>query len=202
MIDNIGALAAALDGDDRLLVRPDQPLDPSSAVASELGDELARGMAGGEAALDERFATTPAVRSGWIVEDNITIDGATAIRNLGIPLLVVPPDRYREFGNNLGDFTDPTLRFSTALVDESSLPVMVVDPITEQLETGASGSPIERAVRLMGDVERVALPTRPRSTIADPDHAATSVCPTATCCRSSPCSPHNTPTSGSRPSGS
>ena len=150
-----GDLSDALDGDDRVLVVPDQPLDPSSAVESELDAELARGVAGGEAALAGAFDRAPAVRSGWIVEENVTTDGATAIRNLGIPLLVVPEDRYRGFPNSLGDFTDPTLMLSTRLTDDSSMRVMIVDDITEQLESDAPGSPIERAVRLMGDASAI-----------------------------------------------
>lgn len=149
--DRIDDLAAALGRTDRLLVVPDQPLDPSAAVASELNDELTRGVAIGEATLSTGFTATPAVRSGWIVQDDITAGGATAIRNLGIPLLVVPSEKYREFPNNLGDFTDPTLMQSTTLDDESAMRVMIVDPINEHLDDDAPGSPIERAVRLMGD---------------------------------------------------
>jgi hypothetical protein len=145
-------LVAALDDDDRLLALPDQPLDPSAAAVAGLEDELARGIANGEARLDERFTVTPTIRGAWIADGPITVEGATAIRNLGIPLLVVPFDRYLELGDNLGAFTDPTLMFSTTLTDDSSMRMMVVDPIVELLEDGADGSPIERAVRLMADV--------------------------------------------------
>lgn len=144
-------LTAALEADDRLLVLPDQPLDPSAAVTAGLEDELARGVARGEALLDRAFGVTPVIRGAWIVDEPITVEGATAIRNLGIPLLVVPFDRYRTLGDNLGAFTDPTLMFDTTLTDESSMRMMVVDPIGELLEADAAGSPIERAVRLMAD---------------------------------------------------
>ncbi|MDW3215388.1 MAG: DUF6049 family protein [Ilumatobacteraceae bacterium] len=146
-----GELTAALDADDRLLVLPDQPLDPSAAVEAGLEDELARGIANGEAQLDQRFSVTPTVRGAWIADGPITAEGATAIRSLGIPLLVVPFDRYLTLGNNLGAFTDPTLMFDAALTDDSAMRMMVVDPIVELLDPDAEGSPIERAVHLMAD---------------------------------------------------
>ena len=130
---------------------PDQPLDPSAAVAAGLEDELARGLTNGEAVLEAAFPATPAVRGAWIVDEPITAEGATAIRDLEIPLLVVPFDRYLTMGDNLGAFTDPTLMFDTTLTAGSSMRMMVVDPIVELLAPDADGSPIERAVRLMAD---------------------------------------------------
>ncbi len=146
-----GELSAALGADDRLLVVPDQPLDPSAAVAAGIDDEIARGIVRGETMLDDRFAVTPTERGAWIVDRPITADGADAIRNLGIPLLVVPFDRYLTMDNNLGAFTDPTLMFDARLSDDSSMRVMVIDPITELLDSDGGGNPIERAVRLMAD---------------------------------------------------
>ncbi len=64
----------------------------------------------------------------------------------------MPYDRYLELGGNLGAFTDPTLMLSTTLSDDSSLPMMVVDPITRTARPGPRyGTPIERAVRMMAD---------------------------------------------------
>lgn len=146
-----GALTASLGPGDRLLSLPDQPLEPSAAVDAGLHDEFARGVATGERQLEGRFPATPTTRGAWNVTDPLTVEGATAIRNLGVPLLVIPFDHYQRLGNNLGTFTDPTLMFNTTLTDDSSMRMMVVDPITELLEPTAAGSPIERAVRLMAD---------------------------------------------------
>ena len=99
-------LVAALDGNDRLLVVADQPLDPSSAVASELNAELARGVSGGERALASRFAATPVVRSGWVrARQHHHRWRRPRCAICSIPLLVVPFDKYLDFPNDLGDIT-------------------------------------------------------------------------------------------------
>ena len=123
----------ALDGDDRLAGRC-----RSAARPVGRGRRRTRRRAGPwgvrrRTAAGARFAATPWLpQRRWIVDDNITTDGATALRNLGIPLLVVPYDQYLELRGNLGDFTDPTLMLSTTtLTDDSSMRVMVVDPIND-----------------------------------------------------------------------
>ncbi|MEO6652995.1 MAG: hypothetical protein ABIP17_10095, partial [Ilumatobacteraceae bacterium] len=97
------------------------------------------------------FPLTPRTRGGWLVDRGITAGGATAIRNVGVPLLIVPYDRYVTLGNSLPAFTDPSLMLNTTLTDDSTMRLMVVDPITELLEPSDAASPIERAVRLMAD---------------------------------------------------
>ena len=140
-----------MDPNDGLVALPDLPLDPSAAAEAGLGTEFEDLLDEGQARLSQRFRTQPVTRSAWPTTVALTTDGATLLRDAGIPMLVVPFDRYLGYQGSLADLTDTSLLSSARLPDEAAIRMIVVDPITELLEPGLrpGSSPAEAAVRLI-----------------------------------------------------
>ena len=142
---------AALGPGDLLLALPDVELDPSSAAAVGLVPSFTDRVVVGEEILARTFPGVPIARAAWPVTTDITPDGAATLRDLGIPLLVVPQERYLEFENNIGAFVDTTLLSGAELPDRSLMRMIIVDAIDRRLDPDLDDrfNATERAVRVM-----------------------------------------------------
>ncbi|HEU4840993.1 MAG TPA: hypothetical protein VFT09_06100, partial [Ilumatobacteraceae bacterium] len=124
------SLAAA-----EVLSAPALALDPSSAVAADLGATFSEELRNGEDVLGEALPDTPPQRSGWLAARPLSAPAATLLREpLGYDLLVLGQDDYNSLEGGIGGFHDMTLTFSAALDDGSSLPGMVVHPASRWLD--------------------------------------------------------------------
>ena len=74
---------------------PAVPLDVSSAVDVDRGEEFARLLGAGEDMLTEAVPTTPSRRNAWVVLDPLSGAGAQELRDLGFRFLVMTEDVYR-----------------------------------------------------------------------------------------------------------
>ncbi len=130
---------------------PDQELDPSAAAAVDLGAEFETGLRQGAVELARQFPIVPVARSAWPTTDLLTAAGAAVLRDAGVPLLVVPFDRYLTYDGSLVSLTDTSLLLNARLPDDSPLPMLVVDPITDLIDPDriSDNPPIEDAIRLM-----------------------------------------------------
>jgi hypothetical protein len=104
--------------------------------------------------LGDVFAIQPITRSAWPTHDLLTSEGADLLRDVGIPMLVVPYERYLGYAGNVGGFTDTSLLLNGRLGDGSTIRMLIVDEITQLLDpdqgdSPGTGSPAERAIRLM-----------------------------------------------------
>jgi hypothetical protein len=149
--DLIDRLRAALVDTDGLITQPDFALDPSSAAAAGLDEELAHRFVEGEALLTSTFPTVPVSRSAWPVTGVISPGGAGAVRDLGVPMLIVTDERYLTYEGNIGGFVDTTLLSNAALDDGSQIRMAIADPVGSWLDpdVDTSFSAVERAVRIM-----------------------------------------------------
>jgi Family of unknown function (DUF6049) len=149
--DLIERLRAALVDTDGLITQPDFALDPSSAASAGLDDELAHRFVEGEAVLTSTFPTVPVSRSAWPVTGVISPSGAAAVRDLGVPMLIVTDRRYLTYEGNIGGFVDTTLLSNAALDDGSQIRMAIADPVGSWLDpdVDTSFSAVERAVRVM-----------------------------------------------------
>ncbi len=121
-----------------------------------LGDEFARLLGAGEDMLTAAVPTTGSRRNAWVVLDPLSGAGAQELRDLGFRFLVMTPDMYRatvDAGAGSGAGTPDTSLFTTvALPDGGTLPLIVVDALSDDLtvaradEILASSTPVEWAV--------------------------------------------------------
>ena len=142
-------LAESLGGDEFVAV-PAVPLDVSSAVEVDRADEFARLLSAGEDMLTAAVPTTPSRRNAWVVLDPLSGAGAQELRDLGFRFLVMTQDMYRATVDTTLPETD--LFTTVALPDGGTLPLIVVDSVSEDLTTDradeilASSTPVEWAV--------------------------------------------------------
>ena len=54
-------------------------------------------------------------RSAWPTNESITSGGATLLRDAGVPMLIMPFDRYLGYEGNVGTFTDTSLLINARL---------------------------------------------------------------------------------------
>jgi hypothetical protein len=146
-------LTAALAGDSVLAV-PDLPLDPSAAAEAGLGLEFVRRLRDGETALTQAFPGAATQRSAWIVDEPLTADGASSLRDLGTQLLVMSFDRYLGLDGHRGELTDTSLLLSTTLPDTFPLAIALVDEMMALLDpdVDSGNTPTEDAVRVMAEI--------------------------------------------------
>jgi len=172
------ALAESL-VDDEFVAVPAVPLDVSSAVGVDRGDEFALLLRAGEDMLTEAVPTTPSRRNAWVVLDPLSGAGAQELRDLGFRFLVMTPDMYRTTVDTALPQTD--LFVTVALPDGGTLPLIVVDPLSDDLtQTSAdeiltSSTPIEWAVGAVTSmlVDDIGRPPLERSRVlSTPDLAA------------------------------
>lgn len=127
-------LRAALRGSE-ILATPSMTFDPTAAVAAGETAAFTRALRDGEDLLVSSFPSTNVRRSAWIWDDPLGRDGAAVLRDLGVPLVVMPAVDYFELDGALPpQFTDPSLLYSVPLADGASMALAVVDPISELLD--------------------------------------------------------------------
>ncbi len=153
--DGASTLAEAL-RDDELIPSPIVALDVSSAVAADRADVYTRLVIAGEEALIEAVPTTPARRDVWLASVAVSGGGAQLLRDLGVRYMVMPASLYRD---TVDDERPPTDLFVRAeLPDGGTLPLLVLDPIADQLTADgaaqilARSTPAEWAVRTLGNL--------------------------------------------------
>lgn len=122
--------------DDELVSVPATPLDVSSAAAVGLVDEFARRLGEGEDLITATVPTKVAGRDVWIATAPLSAAGAQAVRDLGFRYVVMTPSRYRSSIGELPPATD--LFVDIALPAGGTLPLLVVDELSEQLTTEAT----------------------------------------------------------------
>ncbi len=128
-------LATALEGDE-LVALPLLPLDVSSAVSAGRADAYTRLVRAGEDVLTEAVPTTPSRRDVWVTTDELSAGGAQHLRDLGTRFVVIGAELYAD---TISDDLPPTDRFVEAeLPDGGTLPLLVVDPLSEQLTSDAA----------------------------------------------------------------
>lgn len=168
-----------------ILAAPRITFDPSSAVAAEEGDAFTRELREGEDVLARAFPDTSVRRSAWLWQTPLSLPGAALLRDLGVPLLVVPFDAYLGLDNALPvEFTDPSLLYTVVLPGGATMAVGMIDPIAELLDPDLVDprSPTALAVEIVAtlsatrlqlpDAPRVALLSTPTLDVPDADVAA------------------------------
>ena len=172
------ALADAL-VDDEFVAVPAVPFDVSSAVDVDRDDEFARLLSAGEDILTQAVPTTPSRRNAWVVLDPLSGAGAQELRDLGFRFLVMTQDMYRATVETRLPDTD--LFVTVTLPDGGTLPLIVVDPLSDDLtessadEILATSTPIEWAVGAVTSmlVDDLGQPALERSRVlSTPDLAA------------------------------
>ncbi len=147
-------LASAL-VDDEFVAVPAVPFDVSSAVEVDRGDEFARLLSDGEDMLTAAVPTTPSRRNAWVVLDPLSGAGAQELRDLGFRFLVMTQEMYRATVDDdlpNADVPEPGLFVTVALPDGGTLPLLVVDSLSDDLTVASAdeilttATPIEWAV--------------------------------------------------------
>ncbi len=127
------ALALA---DDELVSLPAEPLNVSSATEAGVVDVFARQLREGEDQLTAAVPTTPTRRSVWIATEELSAAGAQEVRDLGYRYIVMTPSLYEETIGEEPPVTD--LFVEIALPDGGTIPLLVVDELSEQFTTDAT----------------------------------------------------------------
>lgn len=128
---------------DELLGRPLVPLDPSALADIDRIDLFTGQLRQGEEALAAAGPQASRSRTVWVSDVPLTRDGADALRNLGVQMVIVPADVAAAMG------VDGQM-FAIDLGDGSTMPGIVISPLGEQLATPADGrSASDAAVRLV-----------------------------------------------------
>jgi len=147
-------LAAAF-ADDEFVALPVAPLDVSSAVAVGREDAFARLLSAGADMLTEAVPTTPSRRDVWIAVDPLSAGGARELRELGVRLLVMSSDLYTETVSSVLPATD--LFVEVSLPDGSTLPLLVVDGLADELTTDAADAVLTDATPTEWAIETLAV---------------------------------------------
>ncbi|MGB0113003.1 MAG: DUF6049 family protein, partial [Ilumatobacteraceae bacterium] len=147
-------LTTALDGDE-LISQPIIPLDVSSAVAAGRTETYTRLVRAGEELLIASVPGTPVRNDVRIASEPLSAGGAQQLRDLGVRFVVVSEVLYREsISNDLPAFD---LFVNAALPDGGTLPLMVVDPLSESFTTPASDEILTTSTPIEWAVEQLAV---------------------------------------------
>ena len=168
--DGAEQLAAAFT-DDEFVALPVAPLDVSSAVAVGREDAFARLLSAGADMLTDAVPTTPSRRDVWIAVDPLSAGGAQELRELGVRLLVMSADLYTETVAPVLPATDQFVEVE--LPDGSTLPLLVVDSLADELTPDAADAILADATPTEWAVETLAVMLLEQE-IDDADRTATS----------------------------
>lgn len=148
-----GRLQTAL-AREAMLSMPVDPLEPSSAVAAGIGDDFARWYNEGENELTATFPATIRRRSVWLVTQPLTTDGAAALRDVGVQLLVHQFDGPLRADTVGDDLAYTSLLTRTELPDGADVATVVVDPMMWLLDPDrvTGSTPADDAVHLMATI--------------------------------------------------
>lgn len=169
-------LPTALAGDELLAV-PEVALDPSSAVAAGEFDAFVRELRRGEDLLATLAPSASSQRTTWVTTDDVSTAGATALRDLGVRLLVVPLADYHALDGSLPPaFTDPSSVYPVQLPGDGAMNVAVVDPVSRWIDPQrADGrTAAEAAVAALAELSatRIQLPDATRLGVLSTDRLA------------------------------
>lgn len=183
--DELGARVRRALAGSEIIAAPRITFDPSSAVAAGETDAFTRELRDGEDVLARTFPDTSVRRSAWLWGSPLSSSGAALLRDLGVPLLVVPFDDYLTLDNALPiQFTDPSLLYTVVLPGGATMAVAMVDPVSELLTPDLVDprSPTAIAVEVIAtlmatrlqlpDAPRVAVLSTPTLDVPDADVAA------------------------------
>lgn len=147
----------------KVMAQPLVPFDPSSAIASDLGQQFTNLLAAGADTLVN--AGLPYAGDVWYAPGSITDAGALLLRTAAVRTLVIPSDVYLGADGNLGDITDYSQLFKTVIAGGDSttdetcgtlsmtcMPTAVVDPLMSSRFTDASLSDEQAALYTAADV--------------------------------------------------
>ena len=146
-------LAEALAGDE-LVALPTPPLDVSSAAAAGRGDTFARLLSAGQDVLTAAVPTTPSRRDVWITTDALSAAGAQQLRDLGVRFIVMPRALYRDTVDTTLPATDQFVE--AELPDGDTLPLLLVNPLSTQLTSGAADEILADSTAVEWAVETIA----------------------------------------------
>ncbi len=152
--ENSTRLASALDGDS-FVAMPAVPLDVSSAVAAGKQEDFASDLGAGEDMLASAVPTTPTRRNVWIATDALSAAGARELRDLGFRYLVMSDELYRTSVDDDVPATD--LFVEVVLPDGGTLPLIVVDPLSQDLTTDATDDILESSTAIEWAVTNAAV---------------------------------------------
>ncbi|MFP5487595.1 MAG: DUF6049 family protein, partial [Acidimicrobiia bacterium] len=146
--ESVDRLTAALGTQDVALAMPTEPFDPSSVADAGLDEDFLARRRAGAALLDQLLPNVTVTSAAWPVTDRLTPGGAELLQRSGTDLFLVPFERYTTWDGSIPAFTDTSLLVSATVDDDSTVHLLVVDPITALLDDDGT-NPVERAVHLM-----------------------------------------------------
>jgi hypothetical protein len=171
--------------DDELVVLPATAFDVSAAVAADEVEAYAIELSAGADELTAALPLVPSRRDVYVAAAPLSASGAQALRDLGTRIVVMTADI---FADTVGPGVDAPIDqlAEIALPDGGSLPLIVVDPIGEQLTPAGAAAEladltaVEWAVRtitsmLVGDPEQATSAGQRSRVLATPDLAAPDV---------------------------
>lgn len=135
-------LADALAGDE-LVAKPIVPLDVSSAVAAGRADTYTRLVRAGEDLLIATVPDTPTRTDVAIVTAALSAGGAQHLRDLGVRFVIMPDELYRETISS--DLPESDLFVDIELPEGGTLPLLLVDELSEELTTTAADEILQSA---------------------------------------------------------
>ena len=163
-----GGLTVGLDGsfvDEmadgvELAALPHRRVDPSAAALAGLNDLFASEMVSGVDELAATFPGTPVARQVWfahpaVTETALTSQGGTLLRSLGAQTVVMTWDALVLYNGLPPGPVDTTLMAAIDLEAGVTLPVLVVDPLSDLFDVDAAtgpASPTDRAVRFLAEM--------------------------------------------------
>ena len=163
-----GGLTVGLDGsfvDEmadgvELAALPHRRVDPSAAALAGLNDLFASEMVSGVDELAATFPSTPVARQVWfahpaVTETALTSQGGTLLRSLGAQTVVMTWDALVLYNGLPPGPVDTTLMAAIDLEAGVTLPVLVVDPLSDLFDVDAAtgpASPTDRAVRFLAEM--------------------------------------------------
>ena len=163
-----GGLTVGLDGsfvDEmadgvELAALPHRRVDPSAAALAGLNDLFASEMVSGVNELAATFPGTPVARQVWfahpaVTETALTSQGGTLLRSLGAQTVVMTWDALVLYNGLPPGPVDTTLMAAIDLEAGVTLPVLVVDPLSDLFDVDAAtgpASPTDRAVRFLAEM--------------------------------------------------
>ncbi len=146
-------LADALAGEEIVAIPADR-LDPSSAVGAGLTDHFVAEYNEGSRQLAATLPESRVRPDIWLAGATVTPAGASALSDLGTRLFVMTFDEYATLEGSIPTLTDTSLLLHADLVNGTTLPMVVIDPIMHLLDPDrdTGNTPAEDAVHLIAEI--------------------------------------------------
>ena len=149
-------LSTALTGDEIVSIPADR-LDPSSAVAAGLTANFIAEYTEGSKQIAAALSKSTVQSQVWLADTAVTSEGASALADLGTRLLVMPFDDYIALEESLPQLTDTSLLIHAQLTDDTTMPLVVIDPIMRLLDPdrATGNTPAEDAIHLIAEISAI-----------------------------------------------